>query len=616
MKTTTLDYNLYSLGKREILIYGNYASQCYNFLKENEVVERLKNTEQLGLIKESMEGIHHSRWEYVILQMFLLNRVCDTKKYALSYKFNIHLNNNIENLSGAELIQMWILLLNSGHLYGTFSSERGVLKAINDNILLYRKIKEKIPKDLEVWFEDMVDNCKFYQMNILNSIYFLNTSQKKSKTLSGNKLTDFYIEILKVFIKDNYDDNLNFRIKNYKKLFHTIRQISYLLLDSQYFSLPFKFNLTDFMVNFEENFNEFFSKSSHMDKLLQDYDNLLSSKLYLSDIYLRNFAIHENYVYNKFTGIKYTRHKDIKTDLMSIKFDNDFFNRYKHYDTILKLEFDLDKINNIDIKRYLLSHLNLETESRWRCEFNNDLITIFESNSGNHLIINLPMDSKYIVHPIGKLINNLIEIMNKHISNFIIEDVISYDWINILNSDEQSYKFENKLRKQYENDVKKLFNPKFEEIVLFLLKNLTSDEFLFVLSDDKLSNKVVVVDNKNFNNIENEKYDGIEEYRAIEIDMVLETVKKTIKQSKELVIVSGIEVNDSDNQNKAEFDGLVLLYKENKLFLYFVEGKDSMSGKRGKCRKALRKHLKVFNFKPENLSYDDLDKGCYCEVKL
>ena len=61
MKTTTLDYNLYSLGKREILIYGNYASQCYNFLKENEVVERLKNTEQLGLIKESMEGIHHSR---------------------------------------------------------------------------------------------------------------------------------------------------------------------------------------------------------------------------------------------------------------------------------------------------------------------------------------------------------------------------------------------------------------------------------------------------------------------------------------------------------------------------------------------------------------------------
>lgn len=616
MKTTTLDYNLYSLGKREILIYGNYASQCYNFLKENEVVERLKNTEQLGLIKESMEGIHHSRWEYVILQMFLLNRVCDTKKYALSYKFNIHLNNNIENLSGAELIQMWILLLNSGHLYGTFSSERGVLKAINDNILLYRKIKEKIPKDLEVWFEDMVDNCKFYQMNILNSIYFLNTSQKKSKTLSGNKLTDFYIEILKVFIKDNYDDNLNFRIKNYKKLFHTIRQISYLLLDSQYFSLPFKFNLTDFMVNFEENFNEFFSKSSHMDKLLQDYDNLLSSKLYLSDIYLRNFAIHENYVYNKFTGIKYTRHKDIKTDLMSIKFDNGFFNKYKHYDTILKLEFDLDKINNTDIKGYLLSHLNLETESRWRCEFNNDLITIFESNSGNHLIINLPMDSKYIVHPIGKLINNLIEIMNKHISNFIIEDVISHDWINILNSNEQSYKFENRQKKQYENDVKKLFNPKFEEIVLFLLKNLTSDEFLFVLSDDKLSNKVVVVDNNNFNNIENEKYDGIEEYRAIEIDMVLETVKKTIKQSKELVIVSGIEVNDSDNQNKAEFDGLVLLYKENKLFLYFVEGKDSMSGKRGKCRKALRKHLKVFNFKPENLSYDDLDKGCYCEVKL
>lgn len=616
MKTTTLDYNLYSLGKREILIYGNYASQCYNFLKENEVVERLKNTEQLGLIKESMEGIHHSRWEYVILQMFLLNRVCDTKKYALSYKFNIHLNNNIENLSGAELIQMWILLLNSGHLYGTFSSERGVLKAINDNILLYRKIKEKIPKDLEVWFEDMVDNCKFYQMNILNSIYFLNTSQKKSKTLSGNKLTDFYIEILKVFIKDNYDDNLNFRIKNYKKLFHTIRQISYLLLDSQYFSLPFKFNLTDFMVNFEENFNEFFSKSSHMDKLLQDYDNLLSSKLYLSDIYLRNFAIHENYVYNKFTGIKYTRHKDIKTDLMSIKFDNGFFNKYKHYDTILKLEFDLDKINNTDIKGYLLSHLNLETESRWRCEFNNDLITIFESNSGNHLIINLPMDSKYIVHPIGKLINNLIEIMNKHISNFIIEDVISYDWINILNSDEQSYKFENKLRKQYENDVKKLFNPKFEEIVLFLLKNLASDEFLFVLSDDKLSNKVVVVDNKNFNNIEDEKYESIEEYRAVEIDMVLETVKITIKQSKELVILSGIIVNDSDNQNKAEFDGLVLLYKESKLFLYFVEGKDSMSGKRSKCRRSLKKHLKVFNFKPENISYHDLDKGCYCEVKL
>lgn len=616
MKTIFIDYNLYSLGKCEILIYGDYASQCYKFLKDNDVIERLKNTEQLGLIKESMEGIHHSRWEYVILQMFLLNRVCDTKKYSLSHKFELNLNDNKESLSGAELIQIWILLLNSGHLYGTFSSERGVLKAINDNCSLYKKFKERIPNGLEDWFENVVSGCNFYKMNILNSIYFLNTSQKRSKTISGNKLTDFYIELLKIFIKEKYDDNLDYKVKNFKKVFNTIRQISYLLLDSQYFSLPFKFNLTDFMVNFEENFNEFFSQSSHMNTLLQDYDNLLSSKLYLSDIYLRNFAIHEYSVYNKFSKITYTKHRNIKSDLMSIKFDTAFFNKYEHYDTILKVEFDLDKINNEDIKKYLLSNLNLETESEWRYEFNNDLITIFESNSGNHLIINLPMDSKYIVRPIGKLISNLIEIMNKHFSNFIIQDVIDEDWVSILNSADNNLKFENRHRIQYENDVKRIFYPKFEEIVLFLLENLCPDDYSFVFSDDKLNNKLMVVDNNNFNLIEFEKYECIEAYRDIEIDMVLETVSKTVKQSKELVILSEIVVNDLENSTVAEFDGMLLIYKEKKLFLYFIEAKDIMSGKWGKCRKSLKKHLKVFNFNEKDIKYDQLSKGCYCEVKL
>ncbi|WP_269851707.1 hypothetical protein [Methanosarcina horonobensis] len=138
----TLKYHVPGLGELKSDLYEN-SSKAYNLLKENGHIDRLKSIDQLGVIRNVYEGAHHSRWEYVMLQLGVLHRL-NTTDFDLGFKpskgtglsSNVSIGNNKPTYF--EIIQMWILLLNMGHLPGTFSSEKALIKCIKEDSKLQK----------------------------------------------------------------------------------------------------------------------------------------------------------------------------------------------------------------------------------------------------------------------------------------------------------------------------------------------------------------------------------------------------------------------------------------------------------------------------------------------
>lgn len=151
-----LKFNISQLGLIHVYLFRN-AEKCYEFLNEKNYIQKLKKMNQLGVIQNTSLKTTHTRMEYIILQTYLINLLLG-RDYELNQskdkkkKFNLGLSTdetiNNYKVSGAELISIWILLFNSGHLIGTFAAEKGLLKNINENESLFNKFYNNMPLEI------------------------------------------------------------------------------------------------------------------------------------------------------------------------------------------------------------------------------------------------------------------------------------------------------------------------------------------------------------------------------------------------------------------------------------------------------------------------------------
>ncbi len=182
-----LKSNISHLGKVEAYLFPNYAAKCYNFLDKNKYIDRLRNTSQLGVISNTSLRTTHTRNDYVILQIYLLNLLSGKKTIFqdVEKKYNLGLSSNIiigdETISGAEIIEIWILLFNSGHLKGTFSSERGLLKAFKYNKKIYNLFKSSISPDFVHGFVEVVETERLEDVHKFIILFLLRRVSAKIK---------------------------------------------------------------------------------------------------------------------------------------------------------------------------------------------------------------------------------------------------------------------------------------------------------------------------------------------------------------------------------------------------------------------------------------------------
>lgn len=187
-------------------------------------------------------------------------------------------------------MQIWILLFNAGHLPGTFATERALLRYCQKHSDLRAIITKGLPvgKQRE-YFKEILENEDIY--NFHKILIYFHLGRYRGYSSKTPNFVDFLQEVLNFYIIDSEEHEEKQR--NLKNLFHRIRQVSYLFLDSQYGPVPIDFNLSTIFLNFPDHIVPLFKEyNTPIIRTLDSLEDLLSINMYHSDKSMRELGFH------------------------------------------------------------------------------------------------------------------------------------------------------------------------------------------------------------------------------------------------------------------------------------------------------------------------------------
>ena len=221
-----LNYYLPTRGYVGGILHDESASICKALINSKEL-DRIKRIPQLGIVSEALPGAKHSRYEYALLLIYLFDYCKQNTDLRLNTAIDI--SSDIKVSSQLEVLNSWALLLQTGHLYWTFTTERILLEQINahknrDNIIaeFLDCISSQKIKNVA---QNIFDNGNYYRFHQVLAYYRL-AKKRSIKDQSTQKLAE---KLLDAYI--HTDSN---RLQDIKKIFSQIRRVAYLALDSEY----------------------------------------------------------------------------------------------------------------------------------------------------------------------------------------------------------------------------------------------------------------------------------------------------------------------------------------------------------------------------------------------
>ena len=593
-----LKYNISQLGIISADLFDN-AKKCYNFLHDKKYVAKIEEMNQLGVLQNTPLRTVHKRMEYVVLQIYLVNlllgRDIELNQYrGKKKKFNLGLSNketlNSFKISGADLIIIWILLFNSGHLMGTFAAEKGLLKCIAMNNLLYEKFENNMPDNIKNDFRECINRGDVYNLHKFLIIFTLTIHHKQSRSPKSKKFINFLIEICQIYFSSENEKHLKF-----KRYFNKIRQISYLFLDSQYSEFPLNFKITPLLLNLDDYLDEILDENSYFNKALDSLDGLLSHNVYYSKESISEFNYYvtkfENYLKNKFLDENQIKNKIIVG-----------FPLLSKHEPIKSLHLILE--NDAETKNFYHDKFDIGLENYLNDSLpENCRISIENVEKFNFIIINVIFISgNYYNHliSISKLTKELIRIKNEIIG-------------------------ENKLTGDKFNLIQKEFSEVFKEIMQFILNSIIKTHY-FVFEDSYDSVQIIAPHTKDnidavFDNVLKHNLEKFKENEKLLIRKI--GTNLFYNNSTMLLSLSSIKgyLKDTDRLD-VEIDGLIMMYKKQKLHLYLIESKVMMKGAFKHANDDLSKKIdklglddKIFEikqeFEPKGLYYQlIIDSNC------
>ncbi len=209
------------------------AAAVYRFLESAGEIARLKDLDHLGLIREAYEAAHHSRWEYVILTMCLLDRVRRNEESHLESEVELTDNDSVD--SGLNLLKIWSMLANIGHLPWTFASERAFVELMQSNEEYAKAFRNCFDESLHKPIDDRIKRLRIH-----NYHEFLSYLRLRSiGTKADEPLRRSCKHVVAKFILREYKPSF-MRLNH---IFRRVRQIAYLGLDSFHTPTPIKLDM-------------------------------------------------------------------------------------------------------------------------------------------------------------------------------------------------------------------------------------------------------------------------------------------------------------------------------------------------------------------------------------
>jgi hypothetical protein len=285
--TVTVTHMIPTIGKIEVELFEPAAS-IYSVFEKTEI-KRLQNLSQLGQLIRIHSGAHHTRWDYVMLKLYLL-------KVFKQFCHGAGLSSEVPSLklkSGCQAIQAYSLLRNFGHLEGCFETERVVLEICATNARARRNLLGLVPPAFKSWAKDIIEKEQILQFYQLLSVVFT----EHSTELQGlPELKQTCLDLLHRFLVKS--DN---RVHTLKARHREIRTLAYLTLDMHYTPVGLEFNLGSILIAAKEFGQKLFGSSlSRFQRLNTHITNYVSEAVYMSPDSTWAFLEFRNKVYSRY----------------------------------------------------------------------------------------------------------------------------------------------------------------------------------------------------------------------------------------------------------------------------------------------------------------------------
>lgn len=266
----TIQYYLPLTGAISVVLH-NQSAKVYKYLESKKEITRLNKLDHLGLIREVFQGAHHSRWEYVVLILYLIN---EAKKVN-----GLHLAGEVEieedKISKTELMKSWAMLLNVGHLFWTFTAERALMCALKNGSMMRKQFTDRIPDpSIQQFIKQTLKEQNIYRFYQCVGFYRLN---RWKRNVDGDE-TQKCINLLKTYCMPSSTVLIN----DLKALYSKIRSVAFLILDSYYISSFVELDLRDLIIN-SNKFAEVVGKDeTPLKVLISNMEDYLYDVIYLS----------------------------------------------------------------------------------------------------------------------------------------------------------------------------------------------------------------------------------------------------------------------------------------------------------------------------------------------
>ncbi len=329
----------------------------YDFLDEVGEIDRLKNLDHLGIVREVIDGARHSRFDYIALIFALIdqwNQKVD-EIHAFS-EVNVEPEPEQE-VKGKDLIKCWALLFNIGHLEWTFFTERILLEVLREKKLHTKLIEsiedEKIERIAEEIFE-LRDHNHLYQ--ILAYLRF-KCLYKKNRDKMDENWFERYKWMFKKYIVDDFSDKVKESNLPYlKSLYRTVRNIAFLLLDSFY--TPSGLNLSPVLLfDNPELIRSIFFGETEISNTLKFLNRQLYKSVYLNEKVLAIQSLYYDRLKERLTeltskveGLKNRENicdliEEIYKGLNIKKLREEYRKKKGEYVPIMRFEFEDDELD-------------------------------------------------------------------------------------------------------------------------------------------------------------------------------------------------------------------------------------------------------------------------------
>ena len=609
-----IKYNLSGHGQLTLYLY-QYAEKLFEVVCSHNYDAKFNQTNQLGALKRVLPGAHYTRYEYILLQWYLIHELKQRKldtglgsNGSILQGFEVE---GLDALTGGDLLQCLVLLTNMGHFPDTFSASRVWLQMLKNNTAQVRTgLFNGLEKSEKDYVRTILESNDVHKIHYANTLFML---RRMGNSPKSKPITNFASSLFLEYVNRGTDD-----LKKYWKTHSMIRNLAYIILDSSYAPIPLNIELASVISNMEQIFGINLNSNNPMTMAIKQLDKVLEDSVYLTGNSLIATAIRSDELENKFYAaqsnniikadgltVKPEFHKSqfIRDILEPTKKDSNLlsriFNEYSSYevpsinwDTENVLEIKYGQVSNFSgmFKQELY---NWEKELHQECGTSSCNVAIFSNPTKDHLRIvfsrHTGKTQKLQVSSLFKFIARIVDDSIKRLSSEYHND---------------EYRIEN-LKSIFEHVLKGVTNWGYEFTFEWQgIKNSSETPFFFGKGSKRIASRIDEYINKASPFVSD---DMLHEFKCTR-----EMLNSINYRGLILAYIGATKLWDGNsNDARAEFDGIVIFPNTfDDTMVTIIEGKNKDHG-HTEARKQLTKRMKLLNDTFEYSLVDISTSGAY-----